>query len=276
VTTPPQPPSQRPRPAPRWAAIAAAYGLHPAPELPAPSPAPPRTSGALRPAITGTPGTERFQTLIRSAYRDSLEQLAGAPSVYAYDAAPDAAGEYRGHPARAAQPGADTVLLSPAALETRQLGSPPRTAAQQGGRQQPEFVLAHELGHRNRDARSLAAGGADPVVAQQDSVFAAQAAQPPRGTIASAYWTANPDEHYAEAFANGVSYLRATAGNGDDPDVASRVQPTAARYERAVPGTRQMTAALLADPLYDNHPLRRATQPRRAAADATRVRNPRP
>lgn len=246
---------------------------------------PPRT---VRKDVAGTQGAGRFDALLRSAYADSLEQLTGRPSVYTYGLPPAEAnaglrdpsqgtvfGQYVFHAARG-QPskmGADTLTLSPKLLDNSPLGGAPLPSSAQRTAPQPEYVLAHELGHRSRIMAGMVNGGpgGSAVRQEQDSTLAAADVSGRSTADPHAYWPENAHEHQAEAFANGVQFLRATARERADPDTPTRVQSLAATYERAVPGTQLMVQRLLQHPLYAHHPLYQALLPQRAAADATAV-----
>jgi hypothetical protein len=221
---------------------------------------------------SATRGAQRYESLIHSAFLDSLEQLTGRPKVYRYGTTPakGALAQYTFHVARG-QPttmGADTVTMSPALMDANALGQAPRPSDEQRSATSPEYVLAHELGHRSRIVAAMVNGGSptrSAVRREQDATFRDRQPDAPDG----AYWAENAHEHHAEAFANAVQYLRATAGIRAHPDQLARVEPTMSRYEQAVPGTAQMVTRLLQHPLYTNHPILRAMRPQRAAADAT-------
>jgi hypothetical protein len=213
-------------------------------------------------AVEGTPGAagtraQRFQSLIHSAYLDSLEQLTGAPKVYRYDVPPFDAGKpdpaqwqlprstlSRG--ARRGEPdgrGHDHDLAQAARAERARAraGAGERSAARQ-----PEYVLAHELGHRSRIVAAMVNGG-DP---------SRSAVRPGAGRDLSRLrglrtscerCAALLDDERVRAPGRGVRERRAVpprdGRHAPAPRPArARVQPTMARYERAVPGTAQMVS----------------------------------
>lgn len=240
------------------AALLARLGFTPAPRQEAP-PASQRGQ-LLAAALGGEPAShdpqDRFRSLTGSPFADSLKSLIGSPAAFRYeDRGPEVLGEY------APGGGKDTVFVTPRALVDSRVGKPVSRGSM-GRHAQPEYVLAHEMGHRLEQTHS-----GDPMQQAQDSIYDAQMqrAAPP------SYWTTNSKEHYAEAFANAVTLLRATAAQHATFDTPERVAPVLAQYERTVPGTQRFVSALLATPLYAQHPLKQASQASMAPADATRL-----
>ncbi len=108
----------------------------------------------------------------------------------------------------------------------------------------PDWVLAHEFGHRY-DAMLRHRPCADWMVnanrISADNPYANQDAQ----------------ERWAEAFANAIDYLRYT-GKFKKHDMESLIQ-----REWFVPGTFQVVRVLLQHPIYRRHPLARGERRRK-------------
>lgn len=249
----------KPEPPPRnGQLLAAALGLHPAPRQ---SPPRPGMKDIFR---RDDPGSVDFHSLVSSPFADTLRAITGAPSVIrpVNDLPSDATANYRGLPGfLPGQAQADTINLTPEALE-RDSFVPTPAGMPRAGDGVPQYVLAHEFGHRyDYEQRVRAAqngnGRGEWAI---DSVRAA-GGMPSYGNYAAR----NRGEHAADAFANAVSYLRATDRNPDGANISAA--------ELAVPGTFAVVQRLLREPIYAKHPL--AIQQRMAVRpDATAVRKP--
>jgi hypothetical protein len=212
----------------------------------------PAGKAATPPTAKGDPweAMRKFRKLTNSKFADSLETLVGKPSATVLANMPAGTlGQYS-KPAKYGDPvQQDTVYLA-AALFNRDVGKEP-AADPAKYRTQPEYALAHEMGHR-MDAESLAKGDSALSVmfrTMEDSTV--NEAIRTGSTLPDAYWMQSPHEHYAEAFAQAVTVLRRTAKD------ATAAPDAIAKAETAVPGTKAMLQKLLAQPLYEQHPLRK-------------------
>lgn len=222
---------------------------------------------------------QQFKTLTGSTFADSMRTLAGTPSAMVFqDRGKGTLGEYNGprilgggaHEGPALNQ--DTLYLTPELFNGHPVGQAPDSDPAKYHRQ-PEYAFAHEMGHR-REAAELAQGDftlAHKLQAVQDSVesdaFNHHRSDP------VAYWNTNGAEHYAEAFANAVTFLRHTAAQRADLGLPQRVAPLMAQADSVVPGTRLMIQKLLAHPLYAQHPLNQINTPALTSPDAVRLFN---
>lgn len=204
---------------------------------------------------------QQFKKLTQSPFADSLRTLAGTPAVTQFEnRGRGVLGEYHG-PRPVGGGGfvgpaldQDSLFLTPELFSGHPIGRAPDDDPQKYHRQ-PEYALAHEMGHR-REAAELARGDRSMVNrlnAVQDSVNsdAFMHGKPDPKT----YWNQSGMEHYAEAFANAVTFLRRTAAQRAGVDLPRQTEPLLAQADSTVPGTRMMVQQLLGDSLYSNHPL---------------------
>lgn len=100
-------------------------------------------------------------------------------------------------------------------------------------------MLAHEIGHRLQRNRPMLL----------DDVWATV----PAITDNDVYGFGNREEHQAEAFRFAVMYLRATASAARDREADILLLDL---YESLMPGTRAVAGRLLAEHMFQKHPLR--------------------
>lgn len=105
----------------------------------------------------------------------------------------------------------------------------------------PDWVIAHEFGHRydyNRNHKPCKRWAPDVTLSPATNRYANE----------------NSQERFAEAFANAIDYLRYTSsiGGHDMQSVIDR--------EWYVPGTFQVVQLLLRHPVYRRHPLARGSR----------------
>lgn len=217
-----------------------AVGLTPAPSQTAGPPGRPANS-----SLFDTAPQMSLHDLLGSAFADTLRAIAGTPSVtqLGNTGFRDAIGRYSGSPETA-----DTLTLRPDALNRDAWAETP-PGMDRSGTRVPEYILAHEMGHRYDAAHKFNT----PV----DSVRAAN------GAPTEGYASKGRGEHTAEAFANAIDFLRTTAQSRDGRSIAD--------YERSVPGTVALVRSLLDLPIFAHHPINIANR-MAAKPDATRVR----
>ena len=188
---------------------------------------------AHRPA-TGIPIAGNFgdNTRFSPGVIDTLRAIAGKPhGVVVMQLPPNWLGAY-------IKP-VDVIIIAP---EVARLfpAHRPDSAATWLTRMSPDWVLAHEFGHRLDRRR-----GHEPSRVWMRSAYKI-AAQ-------SEYANSDLEERWAEAFANAFDLLRYAA---TEPD-RERVRRSMAQREAFIPGTGDVIAFLLRQPIYRAHPLNR-------------------
>lgn len=219
----------------------------------------------------------QFHTLIKSPFADSLRTIAGTPANMMFqNRGQGVLGEYHG-PRPIGGGGyagpaldQDSLFLTPELFNGQRTGRAPDDDPKKY-RRQPEYALAHEMGHR-LEAAELAQGDrtmVNKLNAVQDSVNsdAFTHGRPDPAT----YWNQSGGEHFAEAFANAVTFLRHTAKEQADPGVSQRVAPLLSQADSVVPGTRLMIQQLLTNPLYAQHPLNQSQYAKRLFSGAAKI-----
>lgn len=271
-------------------AILAALGMTPAPASPPPTiqPRPAQYPGWSHQGTFSAPtaqdasgvANERANVakLAASPFADSLRVIVPGGSIrYGGDNGP-LMGELRGNTGRTGQTPADTVFLYH--LGMRDTGGVPSSVP--GGNPHtstlPELVLAHEFGHRYA-SRGLVDSPDGEISNAPFERFKAAVASSPLQMPPEQYGSPKNGgayEHFPEAFANAIDFLRTTAPHHPDPTLPHAVSGTLAQYEREVPGTKAMLDMLLKEPLYARHPLNvsRSLGQMVVQPDATAVKRP--
>lgn len=271
------------------AALLARLGLTPAPKpdssrsalLAALLPKQPAAAFLLPGENPNEPTQGKFDRLTHSAFADTLQSIAGTPGKFNYaDASVQpyhgASGVYEGtvpYYQKDQEQGkaGDIVSITPGGVIGFGTASPAGYDRAPG--RDPEYTLAHEMGHRfEQKMRMQELGGYDhrvPGIASA-RVFDSTVTSPK----ATGYAATSPKEHFADAFANAVDFLRITSKTGRGQTEAT-LRPAAAEYERRVAGTTPMIQALLAQPIYKNHPINVARQ-MAVRPDATATQAPSP
>lgn len=207
-------------------------------------------------------GQARFDRLAQSPFADSLYQVLGKPGVMQYGN-----DKMNGlHGLTSGRAPMDTMTLyRPAMIGgfNNKLAHVTNTA---------EGLLTHELAHHADDVdmqKSTASGSYTPTQLHQ-ALDAHQFSD--WRNAGNEYSRTNTQEYRASVIANAIQYLRDTAAL--PPDARGEAQAAALRqsYEQDVPGTADVTDALIQHPIYARHPLKLARMAVRP--DATAVRRP--
>lgn len=217
---------------------------------------------------------DEFARLLQSPLLDTLYSITGKPRKIAQQRVPPRDGDSAFQRAVAMYtPQSDSVSLAPEAFKTegglssvnRPVGEPaPRNPDDRDFT--PENTLAHELGHK---MFSHAGYAWDPVVQLGEQLSSVNA----KGNVPG-YGGKNFKEHEAEAFANGVQFMRYTSQAKPGPDARRSLEGLRADYEKAVPGTGYVIDYLLKQPIFARHPLNASAELHNPAPDATAVRVP--
>ncbi|MGK2933706.1 MAG: hypothetical protein ACSLFE_00475 [Gemmatimonadaceae bacterium] len=189
-------------------------------------------AGVLLAAAPGTRAAAQGPTGFSPGLIDTLITIAGAPrGIHAVPLPANWLGAY-------VTP-ADVILILPEVAHfSRRV---PDSLATWETRISPDWILAHEFGHRFDRRRG-----------RMPSLLWMRDAYRIPGTCA--YANAHPEERWAEAFANAIDFLRFAAVERRQPVV---LRSLAAR-EVFVPGTSGVVEYLLRQRIYRRHPLNRS------------------